>query len=113
MAATETEVREATPQTTLADCIVDAVRHGSHLSHRAHLATSMAKDAAEDGIHTAKRALKSAQRSVERLEDYKEDAVRCVKRQPLTAVTITLASGLAIGFLCGWAVGRRRTELRL
>jgi ElaB/YqjD/DUF883 family membrane-anchored ribosome-binding protein len=107
----ETEARGTTPQTTLADRIVDAVRHGSHVSHRARLATSMAKDAAEDGIHAAKRALKSAQRSVERLEDYTDDTARCVKRQPLTAVTITLASGLAIGFLCGWAIGRRRADV--
>jgi ElaB/YqjD/DUF883 family membrane-anchored ribosome-binding protein len=110
MSATDTELREAT-QTTLADHIVDAVRHGSHLSHRARLATSMLKDAAEDGIHAATRALKSAQRSVERVEDYKDDAARCVKRQPLTAVAVTLASGVAIGFVCGWAVGRRRKDV--
>ena len=73
---------------------------------------SMVKDAAEDGIHAAKRVVKSAERSVERLEDYGDDAARCVKRQPLTAVTITLASGLAIGFLCGWAVGRRHPDVQ-
>ena len=73
---------------------------------------SMVKDAAEDGIHAAKRVVKSAERSVERIEDYGDDAARCVKRQPLTAVTITLASGLAIGFLCGWAVGRRHPDVQ-
>ena len=111
MSAVESELREPRQETTLADRIVDAVRHGSHLSHRARLATSMAKDAAEDGIHAARRALKSAQRSAERLEDYRDDAARYVKRRPLTIVTITLASGLAIGFLCGWAVGRRQTDV--
>jgi ElaB/YqjD/DUF883 family membrane-anchored ribosome-binding protein len=105
----ETATPEATEKTTLADRIVDVARKASHLSHEARLAKSMVTDAAEDGMRAAKRA---ARRSIEQLEDYRDDAARYVKRQPLSTVAIAAASGLAIGLLCGWAVGRRRTIIQ-
>jgi ElaB/YqjD/DUF883 family membrane-anchored ribosome-binding protein len=106
---TETAVREST---TLSDCIADAAQHAPHLSHEARLAKSIVKDAVEDGIHAARRALKSARRSVEQLEDYKDDAVHYVKRRPVKSAVIAATSGLAIGLVFGWVVGRRRRNAR-
>ena len=87
--------------------VVDAYRHGAHMSHEARLAKSMAADAIEDSIHFARRAaVISARRSVERLEDLKDEAAHRIKRAPLEAVTIFGGVGLLFGAAVGYLYGR-------
>jgi ElaB/YqjD/DUF883 family membrane-anchored ribosome-binding protein len=93
----------------VADRIVDAVQHAAHLSHEARLVKSLAYDAIEDGAHEAKRATKkSVQRSMERLEDIKDEGVHYVKRQPLKAIAMAAAVGLMVGVAAAWITRRFR-----
>ena len=108
MPATEKEERNPGRTRDAAGCIVDATKRAAHLTHEAQLAKSMMQDAVEDKIYAAKRALTHARRRVEQLQDYKDDAIRYVRRRPLSAVAIALTSGLVIGVGVGWATGRRR-----
>lgn len=71
-------------------------------SHQAESFTSFAADAVEDGVYAAKRAIKSAKRTVNQLGDVKDDAVYYVKRQPLKAVAFAAGAGLVLGIAVGW-----------
>ena len=107
MPVTHAETTEVTPEPTVADRIVDAVRHAAHFSHEARLATSIARDAGEEGVHTAKRVLKRVRRGgVEALEDFKEETAHYVKRQPFRAVGIAAGIGLLVGVVVG-GIGAR------
>jgi len=86
--------------------VVDAARHVAHVSHEAHLLKSLAADAVEDGVHAAKRAVKSVERRVEKLGDLKDEAAYRVKRQPLKAVGIAVGVGLVVGAAVAW-IGAR------
>ena len=105
-----TEATETAPKLSVADRIEDAVRHATHLSHEARLLTSMARDAGEDGIYAARRAIRRAQRRLETLQDLKDDAAQYVKRQPLKAVAIAFGVGVPIGMLLAWVGGRFRPQ---
>jgi ElaB/YqjD/DUF883 family membrane-anchored ribosome-binding protein len=95
----------------VADRIVDAVQHAAHLSHEARLVKSLAYDAIEDGAHEAKRATKkSVQRSIERLEDIKDEGVHYVKRQPLKAIAMAALVGLMVGMAGAWIIGRVKRQ---
>ena len=85
---------------------VDACRHAVHLSHEARLLKSLATDAVEDGVHRARRALRSLERRVENLATVKDEAVHRVRRQPLQAMGIALGAGLVLGLAVGWFGGR-------
>jgi len=85
---------------------IDAVRHVAHASHEAKLFKSLAADAVEDGVHAARRAIKSVKRGVEDLGDLKDEAAYRVKRQPLKAVGIAVGVGLVFGMGLGWIGGR-------
>jgi ElaB/YqjD/DUF883 family membrane-anchored ribosome-binding protein len=88
----------------ITDRVVDTVRRVAHASHEARLLETMAEDAIEEGIHTAKRAIRTTQRRVvEDLGDFKDEAVRCVRRQPLAAVGTAFGAGLAIGVVLAWS----------
>jgi ElaB/YqjD/DUF883 family membrane-anchored ribosome-binding protein len=107
MPAANTEITELTQEPTIGDRIADAVRHAAHLSHEARQVTSMARDAGEEGVHAAKRAIKRVRRrGVEALEDFKEEAEHYVKRQPFKAVGIAAAVGLLVGVVVG-GIGAR------
>lgn len=106
MANATIETRGAEQEPTVADRILDAARHAEHLSHEARLFKSVVRDAIEDGVHAAKRTMKSVGRGVETLEDLKEETAHRVKRQPLTAVGIAAGAGLVLGVAVGW-VGAR------
>lgn len=97
----------------LRDKVLDATRQAAHFSHEARLLRSLATDAVEDGAYAAKRALKTFQRGVHRAEDLKDEAIHQVKRQPVKAVAIAAATGLAVGTIVGWIGGRlgRKSEL--
>ena len=92
--------------TTARDRVVDAARQAAHVSHEARLLKSLAADAVEDGVHAARRAIKSVRRGVEELGDFKDEAVHRAKRQPLKAVAIAAGAGLALGVAVGWIAGR-------
>jgi ElaB/YqjD/DUF883 family membrane-anchored ribosome-binding protein len=94
----------------VAERIVDATRHAAHVSHEARLVKSLARDAFEDGAHAAKRAVKSVQRGIERLEDIKDEGVHYVKRQPLKAMAMAGGVGLMVGLAAGWVAGRFKRQ---
>ena len=95
----------------IADRIVDGVRRAAHASHQARLLKSIAEDAVEDGVHAARRAMKTVRYRLDDLGDLRDEAARCVKRQPLVAVGTAFGAGLAIGAIAAWAVRRgRRSE---
>lgn len=90
---------------TVRDRAIDACRQAAHLSHEAQLLKSLATDAVDDGVHAAKRALKSVRRGVEELGDLKDEAVHRVKRQPIKALSVAVGIGLVLGLAIGW-IGR-------
>jgi ElaB/YqjD/DUF883 family membrane-anchored ribosome-binding protein len=68
---------------------------------KATLLKSAAEDAFEEGVHAARRALKSARRRVGEIGDLKDEALHQVKRQPLRAVGIAAGAGLILGLAAG------------
>ena len=91
---------------TVGERVVDACRQATHISHKARLLKSVAEDAIEDGVHAAKRAIKSVQHRVEELGDLKDEAIHRVKRQPVRAVGGAFGVGLTIGLALGWIACR-------
>jgi ElaB/YqjD/DUF883 family membrane-anchored ribosome-binding protein len=85
---------------------IDAARQVAHVSHEVQLLKSLAADAVEDGVHAAKRAIKSVQRRVEELGDLKDEAAYRVKRQPFKALGIAVGVGLVFGLAVAWVGGR-------
>ena len=87
------ETPEVDQKQTVGDRLVDdACRQAAHISHEARLLKSVAEDAIEDGVHAAKRAIKSVQRRAEELGDLKDEAIHRVKRQPLKAVGLAVSN---------------------
>ena len=72
----------------------------------AHPFRSMAEEAIEDGLHATKRAMKAARRQVEAVEDFKEEAINRIRREPFKAVGMAVGAGvligMAVGFVGGW-----------
>ena len=91
---------------TPGDWVVDACGQAAHFSHDARLLTSVTQDAIEDGVHAARRAIKTVRRRVELLDDTKNEAIHRLKRRPLVAVDIGVGIGLALGFAVGWIACR-------
>jgi ElaB/YqjD/DUF883 family membrane-anchored ribosome-binding protein len=60
-------------------------------------------DAVEDGISTAKRAVKQGRRAAEDLVD---DAEYQVKQHPLSAVGVSFGIGLGLGAVIGMLLAR-------
>jgi ElaB/YqjD/DUF883 family membrane-anchored ribosome-binding protein len=106
-----TETKTNAPKATMTDRVTDGVRHAAHFSHQVRLMKSMARDAGEEGVYAAKRVVRRAQRSVERLHDLKDEAAYRVKREPFKAVGVAAGAGLLIGVVAGWMLrraGRKR-----
>jgi len=78
MSVANTETTEVGRGRSTADRIADAVRHSAHISHEVRMVGSMARDAGEEGVHAAKRAIRRVRRSVEMLEDMKDEAAHYV-----------------------------------
>ncbi len=106
------ETRETSEQATpsIGGRIADAARHVAHLSHEASIVRTVAEDAIEDGVHKARRAVKSVRRGIERLEDLKDGAAYYVKRRPLRTIALAAGLGLLVGATAGLIVGRSRTQ---
>lgn len=62
--------------------------------------TSTLADAVEDGLSTAKRAAEDGRDAV---EEFLHDTTRRVKRRPIESILLSLAIGVAVGFLVGRA----------
>ena len=90
--------------------VAEAAGQAAHLSHEARMVRSLAEDAIEDGVHRARRAVKSVRRGIERLEDVKDEAAYYVKRQPLRTMALAAGLGLVVGVIAGWIAGRGRAE---
>jgi ElaB/YqjD/DUF883 family membrane-anchored ribosome-binding protein len=101
MAIARTVEHVDTPPPTIPDRVTDAVRHAAHFSHQVRLMKSMARDAGEEGVHAAKRAMRRAQRGLERLADLKFEAAHRVRREPFKAVGIAAGAGVLIGIAIG------------
>ncbi len=99
---------QATP--SIGDRLADAARQAKHLSHEARMVKSMAEDAIEDGVHRARRAVKSVRRGIERLQDVKDEAAYYVKRRPLGTIATAAALGLVVGLTAGCIASRGRAE---
>lgn len=95
------EIAEA-GQKALGELAEDARVRAADLSHEAQRLKVVAEDVIEDGVHAAKRALKSAKRRAEEIGDLKDEAAHRVKRQPLRAVGVALCVGFAVGMVLGW-----------
>ena len=108
MATATVETSNSERKSTLGDRVVDAYRQAAHISHEAHLLKSVAEDAIEDGVHAAKRAIKSVRHQVEELGDLKDDAIHRMKRHPLQAAGTAFGIGVVLGLAVGWIASRRR-----
>ena len=86
------------------DTAAGLLREAAALSH-----TALESETAEQVAHTVRLRLKRGRRALENAVDKYEDAVQCVKRQPLLAIAVTLASGVLIGVLVGRALGKARS----
>jgi ElaB/YqjD/DUF883 family membrane-anchored ribosome-binding protein len=62
-------------------------------------------DAAEEGARSAMKAVKRGRHAA---EDAMDEARHAVKRNPLQALAIGFAAGVAAGSLAVWLGGRRR-----
>ena len=85
----------------VAKSVVDQADHYiGETVRKASQFTSMVADAVEDGLNTARRAASDGRDAV---EDFLHDTSRRVKRRPMESVLLSLAVGIAFGFLIGRA----------
>jgi len=66
---------------------------------------SLVTDAVEDGVHSARKAIKYGRYAA---EDAIAEAQHKVKRRPLQAMGMTLAAGVLVGGFLSWVEFRRR-----
>jgi ElaB/YqjD/DUF883 family membrane-anchored ribosome-binding protein len=62
--------------------------------------SSTVANAVGDGLGVAKRAAREGREAV---GDFVDDATKRVKRRPIESVVLSLAVGVALGFLIAWA----------
>lgn len=63
---------------------------------------SLAADAVEDGVHSARRTLKTVARRVRDVADVRDEVVHRIKREPIKAIGIAVAAGAVVGLAVGW-----------
>jgi ElaB/YqjD/DUF883 family membrane-anchored ribosome-binding protein len=105
MTSATSETPEAATSVSVNDRAIDTCRQAIRRSDGTQLVKSLAADAVDDGVHAARRAIRSVRRGVEELADLKDEAVHRVKRQPLKAVSVAVGLGLVLGLAIG-RVGR-------
>ncbi len=96
---------ELARMTNAADRVIDACCQAAVVSQEARRLKSLAADAVDDGVHAAKRAIKSVRRGVEELGDLKDGAMYRMKQQPLKTLGAAVGIGLVLGVAIGW-IGR-------
>jgi ElaB/YqjD/DUF883 family membrane-anchored ribosome-binding protein len=82
-------------------------RAGEHIADSARKAsrtTSAVVDAFEDGIGAAKRVTKQG---CDAAEEFLDDTTKRLQRHPTETVVASLAVGVVVGILIGWAMKRR------
>jgi ElaB/YqjD/DUF883 family membrane-anchored ribosome-binding protein len=67
-------------------------------SEETRVLAAKAAEAVEEGAHAARRGYRLARR---RAEDVADNAVSCIRKQPLKAVGAALGAGLVIGVATG------------
>ncbi|HVU46410.1 MAG TPA: hypothetical protein VHD85_09810 [Terracidiphilus sp.] len=77
-----------------------ADRYVAETVRKASEFTSTVADAVQDGLTTARRAASDGRDAV---EDFLHDTSRRVKRRPIESILLSLAVGVAFGFLIGRA----------
>lgn len=85
--------------------VADAVRQVEHVAHEARLLKTLAADAVEDGLHTAKRTVTRARHN---LEDVRDTAEFRIRREPLKMAAMVFGAGVVFGAAAGLVMGRRR-----
>lgn len=78
------------------DSIGETVRNVSQFA-------ATAADSVKDGVGTAKRAVSDTRDAA---EDLLDETKRRVKRQPIESILLSLAIGVAFGFILGRATSR-------
>lgn len=66
--------------------------------------TSAVADAIEDGVGAAKRV---AKQGCDVAEEFFDDTTKRLQRHPTETVVASLAIGVVVGILIGWAIKRR------
>ena len=82
-------------------------RAGDHIAESARKAsrtTSAVVDAIEDGVGAAKRV---AKQGCDAAEEFLDDTTKRLQRHPIETVVASLAVGVVVGILIGWAMKRR------
>ena len=89
----------ATMTTTVRDRVVDAADRVAHVAQDARRLETLASDAAEDGVHAAKRAIT---RGVHQVEDLRDEAAYRVKKAPLLSIALAAGAATLVGLVFGW-----------
>jgi ElaB/YqjD/DUF883 family membrane-anchored ribosome-binding protein len=82
-------------------------RAGEYIGESARQAsrtTSAVADAIEDGVGAAKRV---AKQGCDAAEEFLDDTTKRLQRHPTETVVASLAVGVVVGILIGWAIKRR------
>jgi ElaB/YqjD/DUF883 family membrane-anchored ribosome-binding protein len=82
----------------VAKTLVDQASNVGDTFRKASEFTSNVAGSVQDGMKTAKNAVKDGRDAV---EDFIDDTARSVKRSPIQAVLLSLVVGLAFGFVLG------------
>ena len=98
MSTSEDTVAVAEPN--LRERVVDVGRRVAQAAHDARLLKSVASDALEDGLYTARRAVKTAARD---LSDVRDDASYRIKKAPMQSVAVAFGAGLCVAIAAGAA----------
>ena len=88
----------------VAKTLVDQANNVGETFRRASEFTSNVAESVNDGMKTARGAVKDGRDAV---EDFIDDTARSVKRSPIQSVLISLLVGLSVGFLFGRGTSRR------
>lgn len=84
----------------VAKTLVDQAGNIGATVRKASKFTSNVADSVQDGLSTAKDAVQDGRDAV---EDFIDDTARRVKRSPIQSILLSMAAGIAIGFLLGRA----------
>lgn len=93
-AAINERVRDAAA--TVRDTTVAACRQAAAMSREA-----LGGDTVEDLTYAADRTARKMRRGLQVVDDFRSETAHRIKRQPFTAVGLTLALGLVVGVVIG------------
>ena len=88
----------------VAKTLVDQASNVGESFRKASEFTSNVAGSFQDGMKTAKNAVKDGRDAV---EDFIDDTARSVKRSPIQSVLLSVAAWLAVGFLLGRGTSRK------